>query len=531
MADNVKPPATKFRLPESSKPEPEGFGPGSVAPEGVAAEGFGQDSFEPEGFEPVQPPPESVGSVLRRTRESFDQSVADVSASLNIRRVYLQALEDGHYDKLPGSTYAVGFLRSYAEYLNLDSKELARRFKEEISGHQDSTQLVFPVPDTESRVPGGALILVSLVLCALAYGAWNLISKPEPQVAELVPAVPDRLQGLLDQEQAQANGEVPSTLDQGSELSANIALANGGNEVKPVTDGGTAVQGEGSASFDVPAYETAPLASDAPPSGTNDGGSAEIAATETPADQEPAGSLQVSAQDSAQDSAQEPAEAAESAELPAEAETEVAEPAVAAASAEPETLPAAPEAPTPAPVAKPIERIAPLTRQSTAGAQVAEVTSDRAAPSTATATTAAEPEPLPIPKPPALDTASPGNSSAASSTSGGNELAALSPRVAQTPQVYGLENSGSRITLRAIQDSWIQVRSGPNDLLLTRVLQAGDTYRVPDRLGITMQTGNAGGLEVLVDGRNLGPMGPVGAVRRNVPLEVSRLLDSSGPQR
>ena len=56
------------------------------------------------------------------------------------------------------------------------------------------------------------------------------------------------------------------------------------------------------------------------------------------------------------------------------------------------------------------------------------------------------------------------------------------------PRVYGSENGGSRITLRATQDSWIQVRAGPDELLLTRVLRAGDTYLVPNRLGVTMQT-------------------------------------------
>lgn len=433
MAENAKPPATKFRLPDASP-------------------------TEPHGFEPVEMPPESVGNVLRRTREQFDQTIADVSATLNIRRVYLQALEDGHYDKLPGSAYAVGFLRSYADYLSLDSKELARRFKEEIVGHQDSTQLVFPVPATESRVPGGALILVSLVLCALAYGAWTLISKPEPQVAELVPAVPDRLQGLLDEEAAAAasaerpEGTAPN-LDQGSELSANISLANGNggaDEPSVATESGQATAAEPadrSAALGLPAYEAAPLA------------------------EEP---LSPVAQPGA-----------------AEAPTPVAKPVV---TVEPEPQPAATEPGQPA--------------AQTAPSLLAETT-PRA-------------DPLPIPKPPSLD-AQPSAPSAS-----GTEVAALPPLV---PTVYGVENGNSRITLRATQDSWIQVRSGLDDLLLTRVLRAGDTFLVPNRLGITMQTGNAGGLEVLVDGRNLGPMGPLGAVRRNVALEPDRLLGSSTSQR
>jgi cytoskeleton protein RodZ len=65
--------------------------------------------------------------------------------------------------------------------------------------------------------------------------------------------------------------------------------------------------------------------------------------------------------------------------------------------------------------------------------------------------------------------------------------------------------------------------------LLTRVLRPGDIYRAPDRAGLTLLTGNAGGLEIYVDGLKLPALGPVGAVRRNVSLNSDSLLgDLSG---
>lgn len=77
--------------------------------------------------------------------------------------------------------------------------------------------------------------------------------------------------------------------------------------------------------------------------------------------------------------------------------------------------------------------------------------------------------------------------------------------------------------LRARSDSWIQVRSG-DQLLLTRLLRRGETYRVPDRNDLTLMTGNAGGLEVLVNGAVLPPLGGEGSVARGVPLDAERLL-------
>ena len=72
--------------------------------------------------------------------------------------------------------------------------------------------------------------------------------------------------------------------------------------------------------------------------------------------------------------------------------------------------------------------------------------------------------------------------------------------------------------MRAIQDSWVQIRDS-QDIIFTRVLKPGDTYRVPDRPGVRLRTGNAGGLVLVTDGVTGQPMGPIGQVLRDVPLD------------
>ena len=94
----------------------------------------------------------------------------------------------------------------------------------------------------------------------------------------------------------------------------------------------------------------------------------------------------------------------------------------------------------------------------------------------------------------------------------------------QEPRIYGAENSMSRVTLRAAQDSWVQVEGPERQLLITRILYAGDSYRVPDRSGLTLITGNAGGLRIIVDDVEAPPLGPLGAVRRGVLLDPESLL-------
>src|SRR5476651_1130751 len=82
-------------------------------------------------------PLETVGQNLRAARLRRGDEIASVSRALKIRKDHLEALEDDRLEDLPGKTYALGFVRSYAHYLGLDSAAFAERFKQEISGRAD----------------------------------------------------------------------------------------------------------------------------------------------------------------------------------------------------------------------------------------------------------------------------------------------------------------------------------------------------------------------------------------------------------
>lgn len=83
---------------------------------------------------------------------------------------------------------------------------------------------------------------------------------------------------------------------------------------------------------------------------------------------------------------------------------------------------------------------------------------------------------------------------------------------------------GSRVVLRAVDESWVRVwDSSTQQVLFSGLLKAGQSYYAPDRKGLTMETGNAGGLEIVVDGKPLPPLGKDGVVKRNVALDAEGL--------
>ncbi|MCZ6885782.1 MAG: DUF4115 domain-containing protein [Alphaproteobacteria bacterium] len=96
---------------------------------------------------------------------------------------------------------------------------------------------------------------------------------------------------------------------------------------------------------------------------------------------------------------------------------------------------------------------------------------------------------------------------------------ALAPSGGAVPAGGSPAPPKSRIELRAIADSWIQVKNAAGAVIATRILGRGESYKVPPEVGLRLTTGNAGGLEILVDGVPIAPIGPFGAVRRDVALD------------
>ena len=101
-----------------------------------------------------------------------------------------------------------------------------------------------------------------------------------------------------------------------------------------------------------------------------------------------------------------------------------------------------------------------------------------------------------------------------------------SPLPADAQHAYGVADGTARIVIRATADSWIQIRGTDQSPLFTRVLKAGETYLVPNQPGVSMRTGNAGGLEITVDGKPTPSIGPSGAIR-TVRLEPQGLISKT----
>lgn len=137
-------------------------------------------------------PLETVGQDLRAARLRRGDDLATVSKVLKIRKDHLEALEEDRIDALPGRTYAVGFVRSYSDYLGLDSVQCVERFKAEIAGRSDETPPPVTVIDEDEhrKLPQGWKIIAGVVLLLVLYGAYQLAASADRMLNEPVTAPP-----------------------------------------------------------------------------------------------------------------------------------------------------------------------------------------------------------------------------------------------------------------------------------------------------------------------------------------------------
>jgi Helix-turn-helix domain len=148
-----------------------------------------------------------IGQTLRETRMRNRIDITEVEAGTKIRAKYLRALENEEWDLLPGPTFVKTFLRSYADYLGLDSRQLVEEYKQRFE--RPSTMELTPFArgtggrrEPRRRRPWvgpalGVLLALIVVLGALyALGTWgNDDSGSGANTVETATATPGKKKG------------------------------------------------------------------------------------------------------------------------------------------------------------------------------------------------------------------------------------------------------------------------------------------------------------------------------------------------
>ncbi len=123
-------------------------------------------------------PLDGAGTRLRRAREAKGMSRADVAALTRIAERHIISIEEGRFSDLAGSTYAIGFSRTYARAVGLDEAEMAQAVREALNASRQPEARMQPSfePGDPARIPASGLAWIAalgaLVVAALVWLLW-----------------------------------------------------------------------------------------------------------------------------------------------------------------------------------------------------------------------------------------------------------------------------------------------------------------------------------------------------------------------
>ncbi|SPO53583.1 Cro/Cl family transcriptional regulator [Pseudomonas sp. JV551A1] len=115
-------------------------------------------------------PGQNPGELLRQARENRDWSQAEVARKLNLTVSSLNHVETGAFDKLPGHTFARGYIRAYAKLMDLDQAALVDAFDRYTGTHAKGSdvhslgRIEEPVRLSHNILRGVSLLLLVAVV-------------------------------------------------------------------------------------------------------------------------------------------------------------------------------------------------------------------------------------------------------------------------------------------------------------------------------------------------------------------------------
>jgi cytoskeleton protein RodZ len=135
----------------------------------------------------------TFGAQLKLEREKQGVTLEEISLSTKIGTRMLRALEEEHFDQLPGGIFNKGFIRAYARCLGMDEDQAVADYLTATGAtsppkkfeNNDQAPILEPPPRDDSSaagLPWGAFAVVLLIV-ALGFAAWGFYSRESERTA------------------------------------------------------------------------------------------------------------------------------------------------------------------------------------------------------------------------------------------------------------------------------------------------------------------------------------------------------------
>ena len=110
----------------------------------------------------------TVGARLKLVRKRKGISIEDAEEATKVRAKYLEAIEKDNWSEFPSRVYVLGFVRRYAELLDLNSEKILEEFKIEFGRAKTTTKKDHKTAFLPKFVVTPKLIVLAIVILLIA---------------------------------------------------------------------------------------------------------------------------------------------------------------------------------------------------------------------------------------------------------------------------------------------------------------------------------------------------------------------------
>lgn len=126
-----------------------------------------------------------VGDILRNKREELGKDLLEISKTLKISYAYLKAIEDETFEKLPEEVYVKGYIRKYAEILNINPEIVINAYKQQVSLPQAEKKEALEKDALKRKRSKIKLLLTPLLLLLLVITVTFILLPSSPRKKEI----------------------------------------------------------------------------------------------------------------------------------------------------------------------------------------------------------------------------------------------------------------------------------------------------------------------------------------------------------
>ena len=180
----------------------------------------------------------TTGKILKESRLKKNITLDIIAKKLNISVYHLTAIEDGFFAKTPGEPYTSGFVRSYSNFLDLDTEFIFKIYKDETKQKKEKQEIYLPITQNKNHFVYLKFGFGSFIIASFFYVFYNFfyVQTNIDEMYAITPQIETEMIALVEEEDLKRSLNKIKKFKKENKIDDSIVIAKipkGPSTIKP----------------------------------------------------------------------------------------------------------------------------------------------------------------------------------------------------------------------------------------------------------------------------------------------------------